>query len=290
MSTVDSYLKALLALSGNEQLVTPRQHLLQGIDDDDLSELLKKAVGREFARGGLEDIVTVILDVIARDHATASVKNEQVQGNSIQQQSMNEIMVINDHPASGGPATSAMSTASKRSPSPSPGIATRKRSRLDTPPVVATQAGASAGNMSLRDCKMEQIIDNKIVPRIDIVRWSVHYNIYGDANMSTLFDSKFDEDYLSTDLHRSEWGKLLRLREKGVATQSCVNDTVIMRAKQPGGRTGHMNEACDRCIRVKRLCTRLMLHKGVIKLAFVPLPLEFRGDARGNSLDYWVRP
>ena len=86
MSTVDSYLKALLALSGNEQLATPRQHPLQGIDDDDLSELLKKAVGREFARGGLEDIVTVILDVIAGDHATASVKNEQVQGNSIKQQ------------------------------------------------------------------------------------------------------------------------------------------------------------------------------------------------------------
>lgn len=86
MSTVDSYLKALLALTGNEQLATPRQHLLQGIGDDDLSELLKKAVGTEFARGGLEDIVTVILDVIARDHATASVKNEQVQGNGIQQQ------------------------------------------------------------------------------------------------------------------------------------------------------------------------------------------------------------
>jgi len=98
MPTIDSYLKALLALSGNEQLATPRQHLLQGINDDDLSELLKKAVGREFARGGLEDIVSVNLDVIACDpdsvngdgtgvsHATASVKIEQEHGNDIQQQ------------------------------------------------------------------------------------------------------------------------------------------------------------------------------------------------------------
>jgi len=98
MSTIDSYLKALLALSGNEQLATPRQHLLQGINDDDLSELLKRVVGRQFARGGLEDIVSIILDVIARDpasvsgdgssaaHATASVKIEQVQGHEIQQQ------------------------------------------------------------------------------------------------------------------------------------------------------------------------------------------------------------
>lgn len=203
---------------------------------------------------------------------------------------MSEIMVINDHPASGGPVTTAISAASKESPPPSPGIAIRKRSRLDTPPVVATQVGASAGNMSLRDCNMEQTIDNKIVPRIDIVRWSVHYNIYVDAHLSTLFDSKFDEDYLSTDLHISDWGKLLRPREKGVATQCCVNDTVIMRAKQPGGRTGHTNEACDRCIRTKRLCARLMRYEGVIKLAFVPLPDEYRGDAIMNSLDYWMRP
>ncbi|KAI4698343.1 uncharacterized protein J4E84_001479 [Alternaria hordeiaustralica] len=90
---------ALLALSGNDQLATPRQHLLQGINDDDLSELLKKVVGREFARGGLEDIISVILDVIAKDpasasangdgssvaRATASVKIEQGHGNSIQQ-------------------------------------------------------------------------------------------------------------------------------------------------------------------------------------------------------------
>ena len=99
MSTVDSYLKALLALSGNEQLTTPRQHLLQGINDEDLSELLKKAVGRDFARGGLEDIVSVILDVIARDpasvngdgsssvaSATASVKSEQAHEIDVQQQ------------------------------------------------------------------------------------------------------------------------------------------------------------------------------------------------------------
>jgi len=90
MSTIDAYLKALLTLSGNEQLATARQNLLQGLTDDDLSELLKKAVGREFARGGLEDIISLILDVIARDpasnngddtsvsQATASLHMEQV--------------------------------------------------------------------------------------------------------------------------------------------------------------------------------------------------------------------
>jgi len=98
MSTIDAYLKALLTLSGNEQLATARQNLLQGLTDDDLSELLKKAVGREFTRGGLENIISLILDVTARDqapvnddgtsvsHATPGAKMEQGQENVIQQQ------------------------------------------------------------------------------------------------------------------------------------------------------------------------------------------------------------
>lgn len=98
MSTADSHLKALLALSGNDQLASTRRHLIRCIGDDDLLDILKKGVGREFARGGLEDIVSVLLDVIARDpasvngdsagvaHATSSFKNEQSQMSTIQQQ------------------------------------------------------------------------------------------------------------------------------------------------------------------------------------------------------------
>ena len=57
MSTIDSYLKALLALSGGEQLVSPRRALLQSLNDEDLAGIVTKAIGREFARGDLEDIV-----------------------------------------------------------------------------------------------------------------------------------------------------------------------------------------------------------------------------------------
>ena len=96
MSTVDSHLKALLALSGNEQLAGTRRHLIRGISDDELLEILKKGIGREFARGGLEDIVSVLLDVIARDSASversettgspaASFKDEDARGNTAQQ-------------------------------------------------------------------------------------------------------------------------------------------------------------------------------------------------------------
>ncbi|KAI4917687.1 hypothetical protein J4E85_009779 [Alternaria conjuncta] len=96
MSTADSHLKALLALSGNDQLASTRRHLIRCIGDDDLLDILKKGVGREFARGGLEDIVSVLLDVIARDPASversdttespaASFKDEDTRGNTAQQ-------------------------------------------------------------------------------------------------------------------------------------------------------------------------------------------------------------
>jgi hypothetical protein len=138
-------------------------------------------------------------------------------------------------------------------------------------------------------CQTEQLINKMVVPRIDMVRWITDEAQYSNFSLSTPFVTKFDEDYLSTDLHISEWGKLLRLREKGVSSQCCVNDTVIMRAKHPGRRTGDVNEACDRCIRKKRLCARLVKVAGVIKLAFLPLPRQYRGNAMVESLDHWVR-
>ena len=70
MSTIDSYLKALLALSGGEQLVSPRRALLQSLNDEDLAELVTKVVGREFARYDLEDIASVLLDVVVKDPAS----------------------------------------------------------------------------------------------------------------------------------------------------------------------------------------------------------------------------
>ena len=197
-------------------------------------------------------------------------------------------MVINDYPASGGPETPATSVASKRAPPTSPGVIVSKRSRLNTPPVVATQAAAPARIVSLRDCETEQVIDNKTVSRIDVVGWCVDMFEYKKLNCGSLFTDRFDKDYLSTDLHRSEWGKLLRLREKGVATQCCVNDTVMRRAKKPGKRTHGMYEACDRCVKTNRLCARLVETDGVIKLAFFPLPGLYLEDAQMYSMDYWV--
>ncbi|RMZ71483.1 hypothetical protein GMOD_00006601 [Pyrenophora seminiperda CCB06] len=66
-STVNSYLKALLALSEDKTLESSRRSLLQSLSDADLQRVVQHGVGREFARGALEDIAVAILDVIVRD-------------------------------------------------------------------------------------------------------------------------------------------------------------------------------------------------------------------------------
>ena len=207
----------------------------------------------------------------------------------------------NDHSATDHSATNML--GSKRGPLYSPSIEDRKRyrpivARPDFPPVPTVNAltdlpadlsAHSPQKVTLDACYGDQRIDNKKVRGISIVGWCVDSAQYGDIHLTASFIAKFDEDYLSTDSHISKWGQLLRLRDTRVATQCCVNDTVILRTKQPVERTGNMNEACDRCIRTKRLCARLVQHRGVIKLAFFPLSDQYIGDAQMESLDHWVR-
>jgi hypothetical protein len=73
-ATADFYLNALLALSGNAPLAAARRTLLRSMSDDDLSHLLSRGMGCEFARGAMEGIVLLMLDIIARDPDTPGVK------------------------------------------------------------------------------------------------------------------------------------------------------------------------------------------------------------------------
>ena len=97
MDTTDVHLKALLWYSGNAQLASTRRHLIRGLHDDELREVVDKAISREFARGALEEIAMTILDVTARDPVTVdgdgtgaahrtSLKNERGQGGNAQLQ------------------------------------------------------------------------------------------------------------------------------------------------------------------------------------------------------------
>ena len=217
----------------------------------------------------------------------------------------NEITVLNDFPTSGESVTQMQ--AGKRRPPYSSGSGIRKRSKLTEPLAVARADTSSASptpalddvptaspklsqNVTLK-CQAVQVINNKHIPPIEIVRYVgdsyFQLTTFARGSVEALIVDKFDKDYLSDDGRIYEWEKLVRL-QKGLVSQRCVNETVVMRARQPGGRTGNMNEACDRCVRMKRLCARLVKIDEVIKLAFFPLPRQYRDGAASSSLDYWV--
>ena len=148
--------------------------------------------------------------------------------------------------------------------------------------------------VSLR-CQTEQVIANKVVPPIQYVRWDqvsgkyidFYFGSHNTAEETSLAE-RFDRDYLSTECHIQEWGKLLRLLEKGVASRCCVSDTVIGGSKHHSLRVGFAT-ACNRCIKTKRLCARLIkIAPGVIKLAFYPLPLSLWDKYDANLLSQWI--
>jgi hypothetical protein len=153
---------------------------------------------------------------------------------------------------------------------------------------------ASTVAVSLR-CQTEQIIANKVTPPIQYARWDQESGDYIDfcfgshntAEETSLAD-RFDKDYLSTEGHIAEWGKLLRLQEKRVGSQCCMNNTVIVRT----GLSCHLEgqSACYGCIKARHLCARLIrTADGVIKLAFFPLPLPLWAQDDVDPLSKWIR-
>lgn len=143
-----------------------------------------------------------------------------------------------------------------------------------------------------------QLIQGKLAPAIGVVYWNPVQHRFsplafdderGDS-LATRMTKKFDADYLSTYNHVYEWGKLLRLQEKGVASQCCANKTIINRSKYPGTREmGDMTTACDACIRQKQLCARLVKVEMVNKFAFFPLPSALRVGRQLQEIEFWVQ-
>ncbi|CAI9633200.1 unnamed protein product [Alternaria burnsii] len=285
MSTIYSYLEALIALSGDEQLVSPRRALLQSLNDEDLAGLVKKAVGREFTRDDLEDIASVLLDIIVKDPAS-------VYSHDAGEDQATQVKVENDPSRETTPeSVRSRGVVSLTPPAP------RSTSQASTSGV-QSQIGHPARTVavSLR-CQTEQVIANKVTPLIQYVRWDEQSGDYIDLSFGshntaeeTSLADRFDRSYLSTEGHITEWGKLLRLREMRVAAarQCCVDNTVIVRT----GLSCHLEgqSACYGCIKARHLCALLIrTADGVIKLAFFPLPLPLWAQDDVDPLSKWIR-
>jgi len=65
-STVNGYMQALLALTGNSDLEQARNMLLRSMSDQDLVKLVIQVVSQNFPRDGLEEIALRITDIIKR--------------------------------------------------------------------------------------------------------------------------------------------------------------------------------------------------------------------------------
>ncbi|KAG9192989.1 hypothetical protein G6011_11723 [Alternaria panax] len=176
MSTIDSYIKALLTLSGDEQLVGARHALPQSLNDEGLADLVEKVVGREFVRAGMEDIASVVLDTIARDPTSGDIRaasgvqttevkaEDQPSGISILFLPPSSLMLLGDRSIRAStPASQATTWAAQ--PQFNPGVL-----------IVA---------VSLR-CQTEQITANMTVPPTQYVCWSPVLDSYVDLR----FDSQ----------------------------------------------------------------------------------------------------
>ncbi|KAI8937355.1 hypothetical protein NX059_006561 [Plenodomus lindquistii] len=73
-TTAESYLQALLALSGKPHLASARKNLLRGDSNRDLLELIVQGTGDLFPRNDLEELALKMLDMMTR-HETTTAPN-----------------------------------------------------------------------------------------------------------------------------------------------------------------------------------------------------------------------
>jgi hypothetical protein len=88
-SAAESFFKALLPLSGNPAFAEARKALLGSIKDEDLEQLVKHGISREFSRSGSEAIALTILDVAAAEARVPEagktvIKSEEEQDPDVQ--------------------------------------------------------------------------------------------------------------------------------------------------------------------------------------------------------------
>ncbi|KAL6152279.1 hypothetical protein ACJBU6_09156 [Exserohilum turcicum] len=286
----NTYLEALLMLSNNERFSDARRSLPQSMGDEALEKLVADIIHREFTRRGLEDVASTLLDAIARDGETASedgggaLDTRQKSSSGTQTRLKRDCLRPLDPPE--------VSVTRKRTAEAASDTAGQKRVKYTLRSHTAKEV-----KPSLR-IQTPQLIQGKLAPAIGVVYWNPVQHRFsplafdderGDS-LATRMTKKFDADYLSTYNHVYEWGKLLRLQEKGVASQCCANKTIINRSKYPGTREmGDMTTACDACIRQKQLCARLVKVEMVNKFAFFPLPSALRVGRQLQEIEFWVQ-
>ena len=87
----------------------------------------------------------------------------------------------------------------------------------------------------------------------------------------------------------SNWKEFARLlnRDDRLMGQYCVQCNIISHARDKC-ELNNGEEACAKCIKSGRGCSKLIELDGVLYLGWLPLPAEARGDAQWEETAYWV--
>jgi len=176
-----------------------------------------------------------------------------------------------------------------------PGILSSDAAIPVTPDVFATPSTDPSTKVVTLSCPTHQVIDRKIVGPIQVLLWveadgpgpEGYHLLDTEESLSALIIAKFDEDYLRTGDRIKNWGRYLRHREKMIEGGCCVNDFVVQRTKEAPPRIDSVEDTtCDRCVRSKRVCAKLVDHDGDIKLCIFPLPAAYRDGRSISELGY----
>jgi hypothetical protein len=88
---------------------------------------------------------------------------------------------------------------------------------------------------------------------------------------------------------KNNWKEFARLmkRQEKLAGQYCVQCNILSHAKHQCPLADQV-EACSRCTRSGRACSKLIELDGELYLGWLPLPAEARFDAQWHEAAYWI--
>ncbi|KAF2852247.1 hypothetical protein T440DRAFT_526784 [Plenodomus tracheiphilus IPT5] len=307
MSTkAESYLQALLALSGKPDLANARKNLLRDVGNRDLLDNIIQGTQRAFPREELEEVAVKMLDNIERrgftagqqDDRTASCQDRKHKGHETKD------CAVPAGPASRG-ADVPIGIAQLQSQHTCMLASSYVRSELTVP----FQKIKIDENDSSGDGKIHAVFSSAVskvkkpnrelaMPTINIVLWlpitddnSSWISLEKDSLLlRTQVREKLESEYSAKPYLHKKLGQLLRNLDKHLSYGHCVHRHMNSRAKGPCeyNKAGSIKErACDLCIKMHRFCFRPARVDGTMKLALYPLPSSHRHRRDWKEIEFW---
>jgi hypothetical protein len=288
-STTRDFLDALVALSDNPLFTEAREKLLEDLSDNELGSLINICLEKNMSRAEHREVALLLLDITAR-HTKARVNGSRAAVSQVSERTSNN----RKRPRSEKEERKAESAHRQTTPLEGPAM-THEVYNLSSDEDGNYEGGQIASDLGAGGSKSE-----KAIPEIEKMicvpdehgntTWKPCAKLPSQLANSIL--AKFDNDYMSTERHRTIYSMMLRNRYRSVEGGRCVNLYVCGKSSKLAKWTmadGNKDRTCDGCINTGRLCARLVDSNGMIKMLIYPLPSSFSVGKAWHELEYWVR-